>query len=390
MQERILVVDDEPENLIVIEAVLEDEWEVFTAESAAEALEILREQRELQEPIDLIITDQRMPGMTGVELLSEVSGAFPDMVRMILTGYSDVDPIVTAVNEGSVSRFLLKPWDGEELRAAISEGLQFKAHQVALRAAVDQLVERRAHGQQVFSDLKRTQDQFVAAERLSTLGRLTAGITHDIRNQLSALLFMVNLVQSETTNPEMLESAQTAYDTLRSLRLLISDVNEFAQQRSIEVNLAQIATRTFLEDSLSLFQLESGGEARHRNIEVADDLRHINIDENRLRQALVALLRNADSATEPRHHVTIRAARGANGPYIEIVDTGIGMSTDVLAQATVPFFSAFEPPRLGMGLGIAQLVAQAHGGTLELRSSQGHGTTARIWLAKDNETEVFD
>ena len=103
---RVLLVDDESEVLAVLEALLDDDWDVTTAQSGSDALEVLNG----EETIDPIITDQRMPEMTGVELLQRVSDSHPDLYRMVLTAYSDVDLIVAAINQGKVDQFILKPW----------------------------------------------------------------------------------------------------------------------------------------------------------------------------------------------------------------------------------------------------------------------------------------
>lgn len=384
--DRVLIVDDEAENLIVIEALLEDDFDVFTAESGAEALEILAMQREAGEPVDLVVSDQRMPGMTGVELLTAVARESPSCVRMVLTAYSDVDPIVTAVNRGSVYRFLLKPWDRDELTQAIRDGLQFKSRQDALENAVSMLIDRQERGQKVLADLRRTQDQFVAAERLSTLGRLTAGITHDIRNQLSALLFMVDLVQSETSSPAAVESAQRAYDTLQSLQILIGDVNAFAQRKHIEVHRSPVETRRFVEETIALFALDKLGSGVKLEVDIPPETASLRVDGNRLRQAVMALLRNAAQAAGPDATIQLRCGLSDGETFLEVVDQGPGMDAATLAVARKPFFSAFDPPGLGMGLGIAELVADAHGGRLTLESSPGRGTRARVWLGRQSES----
>src|SRR5205823_7349990 len=106
----ILVVDDEPEILYSLEGLLRMEFEVHTAGSGQKALEILKEQ-----PIHVVMTDQRMPELTGVELLSRVQGEWPDAIRMVFTGYSDLKSVIDAINEGHVYRYILKPWNPEEL-----------------------------------------------------------------------------------------------------------------------------------------------------------------------------------------------------------------------------------------------------------------------------------
>lgn len=96
---KILYVDDEEHNLISFKAVFRREYEIFAATSGEEGLEIIR-----QNNIDLIITDQRMPRMTGIQFLERILPEFPDTIRMILTGFSDVEAIIGAINTGRVFR----------------------------------------------------------------------------------------------------------------------------------------------------------------------------------------------------------------------------------------------------------------------------------------------
>lgn len=110
----ILVVDDEREILFSLRGLLRRDFEVFTAESGAEALRILQEH-----PIHVILTDQRMPEMTGVELLSRARGDYPQAVRIVFTGYADIKSVVDAINKGQIYRYLTKPWDPDELIAVL-------------------------------------------------------------------------------------------------------------------------------------------------------------------------------------------------------------------------------------------------------------------------------
>ncbi len=117
----ILLVDDEEYILRVLQRVLGEEkrFEMITATSGQEALEKIR-----QNPIDLVISDQRMPGMTGIELLTQIKQMYPDSVRIILSGFTDIDVLIGAINEGEVCRFLSKPWDNEELKKIIYTTLE--------------------------------------------------------------------------------------------------------------------------------------------------------------------------------------------------------------------------------------------------------------------------
>ncbi len=110
----ILYVDDEEHNLFSFKAVFRKEYEIYTATSGAAGIEIIH-----NNPIDLVITDQRMPGMTGVQFLEQILPEYPDTIRMILTGFSDVEAIIGAINTGRVFRYITKPWDETELRMTI-------------------------------------------------------------------------------------------------------------------------------------------------------------------------------------------------------------------------------------------------------------------------------
>lgn len=119
MSYKILIVDDEPANLRALERLFREHYEVLTAVSGAEALEVLG-----KHDVALLITDQRMPGMTGIKLLKKTVTLRPRMVRIILTGYTDVDALVEAINCGEVYRYVTKPWSNEELRITVKRALE--------------------------------------------------------------------------------------------------------------------------------------------------------------------------------------------------------------------------------------------------------------------------
>ncbi len=114
----ILYVDDEEHNLTVFEATFEDYYDVRTAESARQAFRILQ-----NEPIHVLVTDQRMPEMTGVQLLEAVIDEYPEIVRLILTGYADMDAVVKAINSGRVYHYATKPWVERELKIVLDRAI---------------------------------------------------------------------------------------------------------------------------------------------------------------------------------------------------------------------------------------------------------------------------
>ena len=106
----ILIVDDEPDVLFSLKGLLRHEFELHTAESGDEALQILAEHA-----IHVIMTDQRMPGMSGTELMLQAREKYPDAIRVVFTGYADIKAVVEAINTGGLYRYITKPWDPDEL-----------------------------------------------------------------------------------------------------------------------------------------------------------------------------------------------------------------------------------------------------------------------------------
>lgn len=119
MKNKILYLDDEPSNLNVFKATFRREYEVFITGSATEAFEILK-----SNDIKILISDQRMPEMNGCDFLKVSAKDHPNAARILLTGYSDINVVVKAVNEGNVFKVLSKPWDSNELITAFEQGIQ--------------------------------------------------------------------------------------------------------------------------------------------------------------------------------------------------------------------------------------------------------------------------
>lgn len=133
---QILYVDDEEDNLIVFNSAFRRNYEIHLAKSGQEGLEIMKNY-----PIQLIITDQRMPEMTGIQFLEKIIPDYPDCIRMILTGFSDIEAIIQAINTGRVYRYITKPWSKEELKINIDKGLETYQLREQNRKLIDDLKE---------------------------------------------------------------------------------------------------------------------------------------------------------------------------------------------------------------------------------------------------------
>ena len=177
MQYSILYIDDEPDNLLAFKAVFRRYYTIYSAQSAEEALNILQ-----QVQVDLIISDQRMPRMTGVAFFEHIRDDFPDVIRMILTGYSDVQAIVDAINKGKVYHYITKPWKMEELKVIMDNALEthtLKVKNKALSAQNNELLlktaqQERAAVQSQFEALKNQINPHFLFNSMNVLSSLIA------------------------------------------------------------------------------------------------------------------------------------------------------------------------------------------------------------------------
>lgn len=164
----ILIVDDEPDVLFSLKGLLRHNFELFTAESGEQALQILREH-----PIHVIMTDQRMPGMTGVELMTRVKVQYPDSIRIVFTGYADINAVIEAINTGGLYRYITKPWDPDELiDVLMNAAKRFEQDTARLGFVAD--VKLFAHdfvqfAESLASDANRTPDVSLLIDRAESI-----------------------------------------------------------------------------------------------------------------------------------------------------------------------------------------------------------------------------
>lgn len=159
MQPKILIIDDQPEMIEILKELLAREsYHVLTAMSAEEGLRLLE-----KEFVDIIISDERMPGMQGSEFFGIVRKRYPETVRIILTGYASVESAMRAINEGEIFRFLVKPINRQDLYKAIEDALasNTKAPTTQRRNSVLETLEKQAPG---ITHVKRDKDGVVIIE----------------------------------------------------------------------------------------------------------------------------------------------------------------------------------------------------------------------------------
>jgi signal transduction histidine kinase/response regulator RpfG family c-di-GMP phosphodiesterase len=170
---KLLVVDDEPDNLDLLYRTFHRDFRVLRAESGPQALDILEREGE----VAVIISDQRMPYMSGTEFLSMTATRYPDIIRIILTGYTDVDDLVEAINAGKVFKYVTKPWDDEELKSVVHQAvdthcvlkartreLRRTLHQETLLNAVSSAIRGALSSQQILQTVVETVGQMFHAD----------------------------------------------------------------------------------------------------------------------------------------------------------------------------------------------------------------------------------
>jgi len=170
MNRKVLFVDDEPHVTDSLKRSLRKEpYEVLSANSASEALKMLA-----REPVDVVVSDEKMPGMQGSEFLAQVCKLYPETVRIILTGHGSMEAAIRAINEGEIYRFLTKPCNEVDLAVTIRQALQLKD----LKAISQRLLEKNKNQSAVLRELEKKHPGITKVERDSK-GAIILGVEID-------------------------------------------------------------------------------------------------------------------------------------------------------------------------------------------------------------------
>jgi two-component system NtrC family sensor kinase len=393
----LLVVDDEPMALKLIERVFSAEADVDLrlTKSPLRGLEIA-ERLEL----DVVISDQRMPEMDGLAFLSRLRERRPKAHRILLTAYPELEIALHAINNGLVYRFVLKPWDLDDMRVSIRRALEAKR----LADEHDKLA----------AQLSAQFDELVRAERLATLGRLSAGVGHELANAATPLLMNVDLLCDEAERlRELLRTAVQAVESNfagEALELLArmtrklqarksDDFNEIlialrasgAQLQAVVQGLKRVAHNTQEAQPCDVNQavLSAVALLRHRfksGIHLERELSALPSVLCRgpeIAQVILNLLGNAAVAVEGASVRTVRVRTwAADGKvHLEVSDTGSGIDPGVRSRLFEPFVTTKGVGRgTGLGLSICRNIVESHGGSITVDSESGKGARFTVAL----------
>jgi signal transduction histidine kinase len=378
---RILAVDDDDGNLAVLEELLMDDFDITLTESPGEALRLATEGN-----FDMVISDQRMPGMTGVELLKEIRRIHPDTVRIIISAYSDASAILAAINEGQVYRFILKPWSPEEVETVVKQGLEHRMHVLAIRKLVEELAGKNVSLERALGDLQATQHKLLHSAKLATVGQLTASIVHELKNHITGVRLLTEIVEESIVPEEFAEYVQTGHDSAQALFDLISGINAFARQDDWKLRRRRTDLIELLNSGLSIVRSDRRSKQRSLTFAPAADVPPVVLDPDKIRQVVVNLLRNALDATDTGGQIELTLDMlDDNEVRLKVCDDGTGISEEKMKQVFKPFYTTKENG-LGLGLEICRNIVEAHGGQMTVESTVGQGTTLSAVLPVQLET----
>ncbi len=373
---RLLLVDDELPNLAVLQAFLETDYEVLTARSGAEALELLA-----RETVDVIIADQRMPEMTGIELLERARATRPDVATIVLTGYSDTPALISAINRARVFRYLKKPWNADEVLDAVSRASEAVAQQRAILRLVELLSARSDELAEALAELREAQKNMLHLDRLATTGRLAAGITHDLRNAMNGLLHLEREINARDADPELVESVTVGVAGVRNLMNALDTMNQFVRQRRMSMAVEYFDPAQVVKDAVTVMRLDLSFRVRRVDVEApTGDLPPLFGDRQKLVQVLVNLLRNAVQATEPQQGIAIRVSHSGPDIVYRVEDEGPGFPEDLREHLFQAFVSSKGEQGMGLGLYMSHLIVTSHNGRIACHDRPGGGTIFEIHL----------
>jgi len=366
-----------------------EEFEVLTATGGAEALEIFASQPDLA----LIITDQRMPGMSGVTLLSTIYAINPDPVRIILTAYADFHDISEAINQGHIFQYLQKPWQVNELQLILQQGVsQYRLRQEN-NALIRQLDEKNqlllAANRQLALDLtlqqgleqerREVEIKMLSQAKLASLGEIATGIAHEINQPLTYISIILQATERDITKgkvnlDELLDEMKESSRQVQRITKIISHLRTFGRADSGE--RIELALPKVMDDTLILYRQKIVINSITLTITKAPGLPLISGNPTQLEQVFINLLQNAfdvlAGAKDPAIHVDFTSQDGQL--ITTFADNGSGLADGVAEKIFEPFFTT-KPTGKGTGLGLSIVygIVTDHGGTIECLSHPGEG-----------------
>ncbi|OQX21748.1 MAG: hybrid sensor histidine kinase/response regulator [Desulfobacteraceae bacterium IS3] len=373
---RILLVDDEADFRSAIARRLNKRG--ISAEQAGSGEECLNILKNITP--DVIVSDVKMPGMNGLELLRLIRQDYPNTEVILLTGHASPHDGVEGIKSGAFD-YLTKPLEFEQLVSKITQAYE--------------KIQRREEKKREAILRDKMEQQMIITERLASLGTLATGVAHEINNPLAIIKESAGWMQLILKKEELAQMPRKA-DFEKALGKIESGVERarrithqllgFVQKNDSvlsEVNLKQL-----LEESVELVKRE----AADKDIEIRTDfspaVKNIWSDPYQLRQVFINLINNAIHATPKQGKITLKLDAAGKDVFIQVKDTGEGIPKENMMRIFEPFFSTKSPGKgTGLGLFVTRGIIDKLGGKIELESQVGQGTVFSITLPQYHELE---
>ena len=412
-QSKILYVDDEETNLINFKMAFQDHFEILTALSGPAAQELFRENSD----IAIVVADQKMTGMTGVQLLTLLRDLDPEPIRIILTAYSDTQDIIDAINQGRIYEYILKPWEEENLLLALKKAEELFLLAGENRRLLEELQQKNQElketNERLLADMKKRKEtekalftkqvELAHAGRLAALGEMASGMAHEIHQPLTVIQLDAENLQLYFSRRQQksleTESVQDILAQVKRAEKIINHVRAFS--RSDFGGMQCIDPFVPVDNALSFFRQQF----RVKNIELKEEIKNvpkIKTDPQKLEQVVVNFLSNAGYAVMKqaeeksgnyRKRVIIRlfpgqipacSANQFNGDQcliFEVEDNGVGMIKQIKERCLEPFYTTKEVGEgTGLGLSIAHGIGRELRMKLEIESTPGRGSLFRLLI----------
>ncbi len=365
----ILYVDDEISNLHIFKNTFRKEYTIFTAESAKEGINILE-----REKIDIIISDQRMPEMTGVEFLEYAFKKHPQLNRILITGYTDFSAIKNAINDAKIYQFVQKPWREDDLHNTIKEALK--------------IYELEKENKELIETLKKTNEKLkIEKEKVENSNKLKSiflqNISHEIRTPMNGIMGFSKLLENNNLPDE--DRHKYINIIIRSgerLLKIIDDIVEISQlvTKQININNTKINISNLFEDIYSICVSQSNKDNLKIILknEITPENSIVFCDETKISRITTNILDNAIRYTE-KGIIEMICKIQNNILEVSVKDTGIGIAKDMHDEIFERFSQEDENISqvyngLGLGLAIVKENINLLGGTIKLESEKGKGS----------------
>lgn len=375
----ILYVDDEEKSLKYFTLTFGDTFRIFTAPNAQAGYQILEDH---QEEIGLILSDQRMAGEKGVQFLERARRLRPQILRVLVTAFSDLNAAIDAINSGAIYKYITKPWDVADLEVTLKRCLEFFIVQT----------ERDLLMREKLSALHR----LIITDRVLSLGLLAAGLGHQLHNTFEAVQQFLELAPEMTTSgqPDPATMQQPAFwqeahrNVQTQVRSVLGLLDSLAEQA---VGPFEFTTEVSLRESLDAALTTMAAELSGRRIQVTNlipaELPRPRVDQRRFSKLFPLLLQEELASLKDgavvRIEAALRPADGLRPAEIEVfvLDDGPGLTSAALLSMVDPVFTRdAQVQRSGVLLMACYFIVYHHGGRIRQQAGAGRGQTLSLTL----------